>query len=78
MSVRWLQGLLFLILVIMSLPAVGQTSWQPPDAKLAIEIDGVKGELLANSRIFLSITALEGETVPSIFRVRYLARQGEQ
>jgi Outer membrane protein len=78
MSVRWLQGLLFLILVIMSLPAVGQNSWQPPDAKLAIAIDGVQDELLANSRIFLSITALEGETVPSIFRVRYLTRQGEQ
>lgn len=78
MSVRVVQGLLALFLMLFSLPVISQTTWQPPDAKLAIKIDGIEGELLSNARIFLSLKTLEGETVPSIFRVRYLTRIGEQ
>jgi len=46
--------------------------------QLQVIIEGLEDQLLTNAKAHLAIYALHQQTVPSVFRVRYLMRQGEQ
>src|SRR5690554_6814320 len=78
MGLRYLQRWIIFFMMIIILPAHAQSRWQTPTATLQVEITGIEGELLRNAKLFLSLTELTNQQVPSLFRIRYLARQGEQ
>ncbi len=78
MGLRYLQRWIIFFMMIIILPAHAQSRWQTPTATLQVEITGIDGELLRNAKLFLSLTELTNQQVPSLFRIRYLARQGEQ
>lgn len=61
-----------------SAPSLAQSSWQSSDARLAVTIEGLNDPYLRNARNYLTLSSLIGEQVPSVIRLRYLARQGEQ
>lgn len=75
---RCFQGMLVVVSLCLLQVGYAQSSWEPNDAKLAVKIEGIEGPLLKNARAYVGIKALEGQKLPSIFRVRYLARKGEQ
>src|SRR5690554_5336909 len=75
---RWVKGMLLLLMLGATHLSYAQTTWQKSDATLKVQIDGVDDELLQNARAYLTLKSLDGQQVPSIFRVRYLARQGEK
>lgn len=65
-------------LILMLTPSShAQSAWQTSDAKLALTITGISDPLLSNAKSYLTLSSLENETVPSVIRLRYLAKQGE-
>ncbi|SDB51387.1 autotransporter secretion outer membrane protein TamA [Pseudidiomarina indica] len=75
---RYIQQWVIFLMMVIVVPAHAQTRWQTSEAILKVEITGIEDELLRNAQLFLSLKELENKQVPSLFRVRYLARQGEQ
>ena len=69
---------LLTILTFVLFSAHAQAGREQTDATLSIQIQGNGDQLLKNAKAHLSLSALEDKQVPSIFRVRYLARQGER
>ena len=74
---RWVLLLSSLMLFISSL-SYAQSNWQTNNAKLALTIEGIADPYLTNARTYLTLSSLVDQTVPSVIRLRYLARQGER
>ncbi len=66
-----------LSVIISSAYAQSISNQQSDNLTLNVEIKGIDNKLLENARALLTIAAMDGQPAPSVFRVRYLSRQGE-
>ncbi|CAB0151993.1 Translocation and assembly module TamA [Pseudidiomarina piscicola] len=75
-----LSRLTWLLLLIVCVPVWQPLAAQQPQAqttRLNVVIEGVEGELAANVRSYLELLQYNGKPAPASFRLRFLARRGD-